>query len=64
MLNKSFFTKKNIIIMIFVVCIIGIIIIIYMKIIKIIKKEKKIKGLNVFFCCNNVYEINIYTKTI
>ena len=32
---------------------------------KIIKKEKKInKRFYVFFCYNNVYEINIYRKTI
>ena len=36
-----------------------------MKIMKIIKKEKKKnKRFGVFFCYNNVYEINIYTKTI
>lgn len=34
-----------------------------MKVIK--KKKKKInKRFDVFFCYNNVYEINIYTKTI
>ena len=41
MLNKSFFTKKNIIIMIFVVCIIGIIIYNIYENYKNYKKKKK-----------------------
>ena len=48
--------------------IIGIIIIIYYAIYENYENYKKRKKINkrfgVFFCYNNVYEINIYTKTI
>lgn len=60
--NKSFFTMNNIIL---IGIIIGIIVILFYAIYKNYKKKKKInKRFYVFFCCNNVYEINIYTKTI
>jgi hypothetical protein len=50
--NKNFFTIKNIML-------IGLIV----SIMKIIKKKIN-KRFDVFFCYNNVYEINIYQKSI